>query len=367
MFRGGVQRTGLNRADLKLDVDSLDPQNPLKSLGSIQLRTACRSLLFSEGQIVALSVNGEVLAVDVLGDSLRECSRFALGGEVLAEAAIAGGLLFTAAGNSISAYALGREEDRMSALPYWQRQLSGPARHSLLAVGDWLYCMTDHGHGAELVAFSRIFSNAPTQASIYSAPHFSPLAGKISPLGSGAYFLGPENGGTLHEIKQSESGTLKTTQIFFDDLRGHAPRTPICVIGDTLFGIFGERKQVRRMRITQGKMMEKHGDDVEAFACADARTPILLSSNWISNTASGERGNLDPDESFRGSPVVVGKAAVAVGLNGGKVRLYDLQNPAHSRNWQVCENRAEITALISAGPLLIVGDDSGKITVARFP
>jgi len=90
-----------------------------------------------------------------------------------------------------------------------------------------------------------------------------------------------------------------------------------------------------------------------------------------SDTDIDKVGLLDPGESYRGMPVIIKDFAVAVSLNYGKVRLYDLKNLTHSRNWQVGGSRSDVTALISAGSLLAAGvsegEARGKVVLARFP
>jgi len=368
MFQGGIQRTGLNRVPLTHGFSSFDRQSPLETLGSFQLRNRCHSLLLSEGRLIALSANGEVLVVDVQGDTANEISRFSLGGEVFAEPAIAGGMLFAATGDWIKAYALGSTADGgVSDAPYWQMQLTGRARHSLLAVKDLLYCMTEQSDGTELVALSRIFTSNPKQTRMHRSPAFSPLAGKVTPQGCKVYFIENRKGVTLYEIEHTGKDHGDMTSRTLNDLQDYAQGTPICVVGGMLFGIFGKRKQLCCVRISPDGKYETRGEDVETFAFAEISTSILVSSNWIANTGNGTRGELDAGESYRGMPVVIGGSVVAVSLNGGMVRLYELRDLSHSRNWQCSVNGSEVTALISAGPLLIVGDARGKVTIARFP
>ncbi len=352
MFRGGIQRTGLSKMSLKLDFNALDSQTPLKELAAFQLNGPCHSLLFSEGRLIALSAEGEVFAADVLGDKATEVARFSLGGKVHAEPAIAGGLLFAAADNQVMAYAIGGGVDGfMREEPYWKMSLTGQVHHSLLAIGDSLYCITDGGEGAELIAFDKIFTPSPKQIRLHSAKVFSPLAGKVTDQGHKIYFVSPEQGGTLYEIDHADGGEHVKTGRSLVMLNGYSLGTPICVVGDMLFGIFGERKRLCRVKISLGQPLETRGDDVEHFAYAEMKKSILVSSSMIRDTDIDKVGLLDPGESYRGMPVIIKDFAVAVSLNYGKVRLYDLKNLTHSRNWQVGGSRSDVTAAAPAGHL----------------
>ena len=313
-----------------------------------------------------------MIAADVLGDKATEVARFSLGGRVHAEPAIAGGLLFAAADNQVMAYAIGGGVNGlMREDPYWKISLTGQAHHSLLAVGDSLYCITDGGEGAELIAFNKIFTSSPEQTRVHSAKVFSPLAGKITDQGHKVYFVSPEHGGTLYEIEHTDEVEHVKTEKSIAMLNGYALGTPICVVGDMLFGIFGERKRLCRVKISLVQPLENRGDDVEHFAYAEIKKSILVSSTMIRDTDVDKIGALDPGESYRGMPVVIKDFAVAVSLNCGKVRLYDLKNLSHSRNWQVGNNRSDVTALISTGPFLAAGvaegEGRGKVVLARFP
>jgi len=77
---------------------------------------------------------------------------------------------------------------------------------------------------------------------------------------------------------------------------------------------------------------------------------------------SGSRDDLHFREQVRAQPITFQNCGAALGLQDGRIRVYDLQRPPYYLSERLeGGGEAEITAMASVGRFLVAGDALGRI------
>jgi hypothetical protein len=351
-YKGGSRRTGVNEA-------SLESGCVTQPAGlRLRLSDACRSLLGYDGHVVAISLNGVV----EIADPMREKSicRFQTQGPITAEPCIDNGVLYLATRGQVSAYPLvSMTLDAPRVRPLWQVPLAGTPIQALTPVGDRLYVTVASADWREVHAIEHQRARL-----LHAAPKVSWIAADAAT--SRAVFLSEEDArAKLHVIRDE----LTTHPIALQGIGEH----PIALLGDTVFAVFGDGHRLYRIDSETGAIEEPLDEDTQLFALTHDgnewdRDSVRIDSGGIHFSRAMVRDAFAPHErASRGSPVIVQDCAVAVGMEDGRVLIYDLAALPQHEIWRVGDNRgAPITALASFDSFIAAGNKDGVVEVREL-
>lgn len=351
-YRGGTQRTGVN------DV-SLAPGCVTRSTGlRLRLGDTCRSLLGYDGHVIAISVNGVVEIADPI--HAKSVCKFQAPGPITAEACIDNGILYTATRGQVSAYAIAPmtlETPRVR--PLWQVAVAGTPIQALTPAGNRLYVTLASAELREVHVIEQQRAHL-----IHAAQKVSWIAADAAT--SRAVFLSEDAG----EVRLHVAGDKLTSHpVSLNALRDH----PIALLGDTLFAVFGDSQRLYRVDATNGGVEEPLDDDTQFFALTHAggewdRDSVRIDSSGIHFSRAMVRDSFAPHErASRGSPVVVQDCAVAVGMEDGRVLVYDLAELPRHEIWRVSDNSdTPITAIASFDTFIAAGNKDGIVEVREL-
>lgn len=351
-YRGGPQRLGVNPA--LLGSDCITRPTGLR----LRLGDACRSLLGDDGHLIAVSLNGVVEVADPM--QAKSVCRFQTHGPITAEPCIHNGVLYLASRGQVSAYALAAmtlETPRVR--PLWSVPLNGTPIQALTPVGDRLYVTVASADRREIHVIERQVAR-----SLYGAAKVSWVAADAA--SSRAVFLSDEDGRVLLHVAGEE---LTAHPVPLHAFAEH----PIALIGTSLFGIFGDTHRLYRVDIATGEVEEPLEEDTQFFALTSDgdewdRSSVCIDNTGIRFSVSGVRDSFAPHErATRGSPVIVQGCAVAVGMEDGRVLLYNMaQLPTHEV-WRPGDNSGEpITSLASFDSYIVAGTKDGVVEVREL-
>ncbi len=353
-YRGGPRRLSANASSAAAH-DCTTRATDLR----LRLGDSCRSLLGYDGHLIAISLNGVVEVADPL--RAKSVCRFQTQGPVTAEPCISDGVLYLATRGQLSAYALAAlvlETPRIR--PLWHVTLSGTPIHALTAVGDRLYVTVATADWREVQVIEQ-----GSVRSIHGAPKMSWVA--ADPSSSRAVFLSEEDGRVrLHVM----SDGLATHAVALHSLTDH----PIALLGGTIFGIFGDAHRLYRINAATGAIEEPLDEDTQLFALtrdgADDwdRDGVGIDTRGIAFWRTGVRDSFAPHErASKGSPVIVQGCAAAVGMEDGRVLLYNLAQLPRHEVWRLGDQSgAAITALASFESYIAAGNRDGIVEVREL-
>jgi hypothetical protein len=149
---------------------------------------------------------------------------------------------------------------------------------------------------------------------------------------------------------------------------------PIAFLGGTVFGIFGEAHRLYRIDAATGAIEEPLEEDTQLFAvthdAADEwdRDGVGIDTSGIVFWRSGVRDSFAPHErAARGSPVIVQGCTAAVGMEDGRVLLYNLAQLPRHEVWRLGDQEgAAITALASFDSYIAAGNRDGVVEVREL-
>ena len=148
---------------------------------------------------------------------------------------------------------------------------------------------------------------------------------------------------------------------------------PIAFLGDTLFGIFGDAHRLYRVDVTTGGIEEPLDEDTQLFALTHDggdwdRQSVRIDSGGIFFSRSMVRDSFAPHErATRGSPVIVQDCAVAVGMEDGRVLIYDLARLPQHEKWRLGDKHgAPVTAVASFDSFIAAGNKDGVVEVREL-
>ncbi|HEY6141049.1 MAG TPA: zinc ribbon domain-containing protein [Thermoanaerobaculia bacterium] len=365
-FKGGARRAGVNSRAEGPRRQSVD----IVSAGlKLRLGGVCRSLLGYDGQLIAVARDGTI----EIGDPARPAgaTRLQARGPVSCEPCIERGLLFLGAPNQLSAYSLGAITLPVPRLrPLWQIALDGTPIQALTAVGNRLYAAVASDVGRSLQVIENVVETPPSAPRTLYATRGA--ASRLSWLAADdvrAVFLTEEEGSVeLHSVTHARL-ELSSRTVMVPAFAEH----PISLLGEHLFGVFGNGQQLYRINVRAGSVDEQLDDDTQLFSLTHDgdhewdRDGVRIDSSGVAFMRAAGRDTFnDLDRAVKGSPVIVEGRVAAIGMQDGRVLIYDLQHPPKHEKWRLGGNGAAITALASFGHYVAAGDADGIVEVVEL-
>jgi hypothetical protein len=352
-YKGGSRRTGVN--DASIAPGCVTRPTSLR----LRLGDECRSILGYDSHIVAVSLNGVVEIADPV--RAKSVCRFQSQGPITAEPCIDDGVLYLATRGQVTAYALtpmSLETPRIR--PLWQVAVNGTPVQALTPVGERLFVTVASAAWREV----HVIEQQRTQL-LHGATSVSWIAADTA--NSRAVFLSEQDGRVQLHVVRDE---MTTFPISLQSIGEH----PIALLGDTLFGTFGDARRLYRIDATTGGIEELLGEDTQLFALTHDgeewdRNSVSIDSGGILFSRSMVRDSFAPHERpWRGSPVIVQDCAAAVGMQeDGRVLIYDLAARPQHEIWRLGENgAAPITALASFDSFIAAGNKDGVVEVREL-
>lgn len=352
-YKGGPQRTGVNEADL----DSSRISRPVGL--RIRLGDACRSLLGYDGHVIAVSLNGVV----EIADPLREKSvcRFQTQGPINAEPCIDDdGVLYLATRGQLSAYALAPTTLGTPRIrPLWQLPLNGTPVQALTAAGKRLYVTVASAEWREVHVIEQQRAHL-----VHAAPKVSWIAADRE-TSRAVFFSEEDRKLQMHVVRDERMAHPVPLQSISEH--------PIALLGDTVFGVFGESHRLYRIDAATGQIEEPLDEDTQFFTLTRDgdewdRDYVRIDSGGIYFSRAMVHDSFAPQERpSRGSPVVVQNCAAAVGMEDGRVLIYDLAELPQHEIWRLAGDRAApITALASFESFIAAGNKDGIVEVREL-
>lgn len=348
-YRGGPRRLGSYDAPVPTECAT----RPIDL--RLRLGDACRSLLGHDGHLIAVSSTGLVEIADPM--RARSVCRFQAPGPMTAEPCITGGTLVLAARGQVSAYALAAmtlETPRVR--PSWQVPVNGTPIHALTPIGDRILVTVASADWREV----HVIEHERTRL-LHAAPKVSWVA--ADPEGAHAVFFAEEGG----HVRLHAAGDAVTAQtVALPSLRDH----PIALLDNTIFGIFGDAQRLYRIDATTGEIEEPLEEDTQFFALTHAgdewdRDSVCIDSRGILFSRARVRDSFAQHErASRGSPVIVQGCAAAVGMEDGRVLVYDLAQLPRHEIWRLGD--APITALAAFDTFLAAGNKEGIVEIREL-
>jgi hypothetical protein len=357
-YRGGSQRLGLNTA--AVGPDCLTEKTDLL----LTLGDPCRSLLGYDGHLVAISTAGAIHVADPLRP--KNVSRFQAQGPITAEPCIRNGVLYLATRGQLTAYSLAATTMAPPRVkPLWQLPLNGTPVQALTVTGNRLYVTVA---SADWRAVHVIEDLDQSQPAISGALHGATKVSWVAahPAGHRAVFLSETEGRgvQLHVAEQK----LTSRPVPLDGLAEH----PIAFLGGTVFAIFGDSRRLYRIDAASGSIEEPLDEDTQLFALSHDvddewdRDGVWINGDGIYFSRSGVRDAFQPHErAMKGSLLIVRGSAVAVGMEDGRVRIYNMARLPRHEVWHVggSRNADAITALASFDHWIAAGNRVGVVEV----
>jgi hypothetical protein len=360
-YRGGPRRLGVNTASpgsacLVAKTDLV-----------LQLGDTCRSLLGYDGHLLAISLGGVVEMADPL--RAKSVCRFAAQGPITAEPCIRNGVLYLATRGQLSAYPLAAMTMATPRVrPLWQLPVNGTPIQALTAIGDRLYVTLASANWREVHVVDGLDQRQqPVARSLHGASKISWLA--ADPATARAVFLSEIDG---RGVQLHVSGSaLASHPVALHGLAEH----PIALLAGSVFGIFGDAHQLYRIDASSGAVEEPLDEDTQLFAVTHDvddewdRDSVLIDTGGITFSRAGVRDTFEPHErAVKGSPIVVRGCAAVIGMEDGRVRIYDLTQLPRQDVWYVggSRNSAEITALASFDSYIAAGNRDGVVEVCEL-
>jgi putative pyrroloquinoline-quinone-binding quinoprotein len=352
-YKGGARRTGVNEASFESGIVTSPTRLRLR------LGDTCRSLLGYDGHVVAVSVNGVVEIADPIG--ARVVCRFQTQGPVNAEPCIHDGVLYVATHGQLSAYALASMTAGTPRVrPLWQVALNGTPIQALTPAGDRLYVTVASAGRREIQLVTQQRAHF-----VYAAQKLSWIAADDAAAPRALFFSEDDGHVQLHVVRDQ----LTSIPVPLQSIGDH----PIALLGDTVFAVFGDARRLYRIDTNSGSIQEPLDEDTQMFALTHDgaewdREYVRVDSGGIHFSRDMVRDSFAPHErAWRGSPVVVQDCAVIVGMEDGRVFIYDIaQLPQHDI-WRLEGNgNAPITALASFDAFIAAGNRDGAVEIREL-
>lgn len=363
-YKGGVRRLGSNAAQRR---DPLRKQDVVHTGLTLRLGDVCRSLLGYDGHLVAVAKSGAIEIVDPRRPAAAQ--RFRVHGPVSAEPCIDRGILYVGAPGQIAAYSIGALTlSAPRSRPLWTVSVGGSPIQALTPVGDRLYATVATEARKEVVFIDNVHEAQPSQPRIvHAARRVSWLA--ADPTRGEVVFLSEDGGVAQVYVASSARAELASRPLVIDAFSEH----PIAWLGGSVFALF-EAAEVHRIDPFTGVIDETLGDDTQLFSLTRDedgewdRDLVQVESSGVVFARAGVRDSFSHlDRVVKGSPVIVDGRAVAVGMEDGRVLLYDLARLPRHEVWRL-DGAAEtpITALASFDSFIAAGNRDGVVGVCEL-
>jgi hypothetical protein len=332
---------------------------------TLRLGDACRTLLACDGHLIAISLNGTIEVADPV--RARSLCRFQTPGRITAEPCISNGALYVSTENQLTAYALGPmtlEPPRVR--PLWQVPVRGTPIYALTPARNRLFATVSTGDWREVVVVEQ--TGQPPRATartLHRSPKTSWLA--ADPATGDVVFLSEENGRIhLHVVRDDVTSHPVSLQVLAEQ--------PIAFLGNAVFAVFGAARQLYRIDAATGAVEEPLETDTQLFALthddrgAWDRDGVRIDSDGVLFARSAVRDSFAPHErATKPSPVVMRGAAAAIGMEDGRVLLYELAHLPRHEVWRLDgHSTAPITALASYDGYVAAGNRDGVVEVREL-
>jgi hypothetical protein len=355
-YRGSSRRLGLNPAAPASDYALAPPALKL------ELGDACASILGYDGHLVAVSLKGVVEVVEIATNVTL--ARFSVPGSVTAEPCIRDGILYITGGRQLAAYSLpAMTLDPPVVRPLWTLPLEGIPVHAVTIVGDRLYVTLATREWRDVHVIEGI-ARPTSSRSIFGSPKVSWLA--ADPEQEQAVFLSESDGAGVQLHLASRD--VMTHRVNLRQLAEH----PVALIDGSLFGIFGETNRLHRTNAVTGAVEEMLSEDTQFFALSTNagnewdRQAVYIDSGGIYFSRSGVRDSFEPyDRAVKGSPVIVRDCAALVGMEDGRVRVYNFAQLPRHESW-LLNDGSPITTLASFDSYVAAGNRRGLVEVREL-
>jgi hypothetical protein len=359
-FKGGPRRLGYNPAVQA----GLFGDLTIREILELRLEDRCRTILSWDHHVIAISQKGVMDIVEIGTGALP--LRLTVDGPVTCEPCISRGTLFLGAPGRVTAYPLGALTLHPPRLePRWGISLPGTPIQALTVLEDSLYVTVIRpDQKNEILSLGQIHGNRPsTPKSLFTARRLGWMAAE--PSSRSVVFLSEEGGDLWLHCADHSRGDHPglTSRRLLQTPRPFADNVPIAVLEDKLFGVFGEADPLCRIDFQDGSFDQVLRDDTKIFSMSGLRDGIHIDSAGIFFLGPNISDALNPFERVKCPPVILGDCAAAIGLQDGRIRVYDLHNPPRHEVLRLANEPDEITALASFRTYLAAGNAGGIVKV----
>ena len=370
-YKGSSQRLGLNLAS----PPGWDPPNwknlEVRVTGmTLRLDDTCRSLLGLDRHLVAVSQSGTIEVCDP--ERPAHGHRLKADGPISCEPCIERGVLYLGSPGRLTAYSLGAltlPKPRLTAL--WQLPLAGTPIQGLIALDNRLYVTVSQRDGKKEVRVIEGLERNPPAAGrvIHSGFRLSWLA--ADPASRQVVFFSQEGKGIqLHRVSHGARTELTTRPL---SVQPFAEQLPIAFVGGKIFGIFGEEDKLCRIDVQNATFEQALDPDIKLFALSQEGDHgwdgdgVQIDSTGITFLRSGVKDSFAPlDRVARGSPLILQGCAAVVGMQDGRILLYDMIRPARYKESRLTDDGEAITALASFQNYVAAGNARGVVRVLEL-
>lgn len=368
--KGSSQRLGLNgfapaqepRRGSSLEVRETNLQ--------LQLGENCRSLLGYDRHLVAISQGG---SVEVCDPGMPASGvRFKADGPISCDPCIDRGVLYLGSRGRLAAYSLGAltlANPRLA--PLWQIQLSGIPIQALTILGNRLYVTVSREDGSrEVQVVENLERNPPSPArAVHVSQRLSWTA--ADPVSQELVFLSQQGESTqLHTLVHGGPRMELASRTLPGIPGPFADQVPIALLGGKVFGVFGDEEKLCRLDARTGEFEQSLGADTKLFALCQDRgrawdgDGVQIGTGGVLFLRAGFKEPLPPLERVvKGSPVVVQGRAVVLGLQDGRLRIYDLRHLPRNDVRRLGGDGEPISALASFHNYVAAGNAKGVVKV----
>lgn len=366
-YKGGARRLGANAATR--DVRELAYATFDLADTGLQLRLGdvCRSLLGYDRHLIAVAKSGAIEIADPRRPSATQ--RFQAHGPVSAEPCIDHGILYVGSIGQLAAYSLGAMTLSAPKLrPLWHVSLGGAPIQALTALGDRLYVTVAKEARKELQVIDNVRGAQPSQPRTVHASRRVSWIAADSARGE-AVFLSDDGGGVYVHVITAARPEPASRPVPLDAFSEH----PIAFLGGRVFALFDDAR-LYRIDPATGAIDEVVGDDIQLFSLTDDgdgewdRDGVQIDSSGVAFARAALRDTFSHlDRAVKGSPVIVHRRAAAVGMEDGRVLLYDLARPPKHEVWRLDGAAGTpITALASFDAFIAAGNRDGIVGVREL-
>ena len=369
-YKGGPQRLGL-LSSLPGREAARGGSLEVREKGvQIQLGEPCRSLLGYDRHLIAISQGG---SIEVCDPELPASGlRLKTDGPVSCEPCIDRGVLYLGTPGRLTAWSLGSlslESPRLA--PLWTLSLSGTPVQALTALGNRLYVTVFRQDGRkEVQVIDGLERNPPP------APRTLHVGQRLSWIAAD-----PETRQAVFLSQEEEDVRLCTVthadgraDLEIRELSGipqpFAEQVPIALLGGKIFGVFGDEEKLCRIDARTGEFEQSLGTDTKLFSLGRGRDRgwdgdgVQVGTNSVTFLRADFKDPFSPLERVvKGSPVLVQGRAAVLGMQDGRLRIYDLRRvPRHDVKRLTGDGEA-ISALAAFDGYIAAGNAKGIVKV----
>jgi hypothetical protein len=369
-YRAGAQRLGVN--DVKppaWESESWDRLGILESGTSLQVGDSCWSLLGYDRHIVAIAKNGAI----EIADPAQRATRYRLRAEgpLTCQPCINAGVLYLGASDSLTAYSLGALTlPTPRVTPLWRIPLQGIPIQALTAVDERLYVTVLRNDRKSVHVVENLASSPSSRVLLQPTSRVSWIAGDPRRR-QVVFFSGEGRFPSVHAVKRGAHPELTTRSV--SSLPPFAEHVPIALLGDKVFGVFGDDERLCRIDAASGVFEKALDADTKFFALIDegggawGGDGVCIDTTGVSFLGADVKDGFAPhDRVMSGSPVILRQCTAIVAMTDGKVRLYDLAHLPRHQVWRVFPEGDQITALASFSNYIAIGNSRGSVKLLEL-